>query len=161
MTKVLLPSVCSACLTQVTGMVCYAMLCDAMLCYAMLCCAVLCCAIFTLFSLVLSYVMTVCAVYAMLCSSLLFSTNFVMSFCHVMLCYAMLCLFSHLTHSHTDAIRGVRAARQTLIALRKHGIHTSVGVTTGHAFCGSVGSPTRCEYAVIGDTVRERQTDDQ
>ena len=33
------------------------------------------------------------------------------------------------------------------------GMKTSIGITTGNVFCGSVGSYVRREYAVIGDVV--------
>ena len=37
--------------------------------------------------------------------------------------------------------------------LSKLGMRTSVGITTGNVFCGSIGSYVRREYAVIGDVV--------
>src|SRR5258708_5201120 len=32
-------------------------------------------------------------------------------------------------------------------------VSISIGVTTGTAFVGSVGSGSRCEYSIVGDTV--------
>ena len=38
-------------------------------------------------------------------------------------------------------------------ACRDLGLMCSIGITTGEVFCGNVGSPARCEYAITGDTV--------
>ena len=58
------------------------------------------------------------------------------------------------TASHPDNTRRALCAGaiigQKLSAL---GMETSVGITTGNVFCGSVGSYVRREYAVIGDVV--------
>ena len=35
----------------------------------------------------------------------------------------------------------------------KLGMRCSIGVTTGDAYCGSVGNESRCEYAIVGDCV--------
>jgi hypothetical protein len=37
--------------------------------------------------------------------------------------------------------------------LKELGIANSIGVTTGKAFCGAVGSEERREYAMVGDIV--------
>eukprot|EP00741_Cyanophora_paradoxa_P020965 tig00021319_g20239.t2 len=37
--------------------------------------------------------------------------------------------------------------------LKKFSLGCSIGVTSGRAFCGTVGSPMRMEYAVVGDVV--------
>ncbi|MBA3530331.1 MAG: AAA family ATPase, partial [Ardenticatenales bacterium] len=52
-----------------------------------------------------------------------------------------------------DVIRGVQAALSVQEALHEWGTRTAIGVTSGRAFCGSVGSPTRREYTMIGDVV--------
>ncbi len=52
-----------------------------------------------------------------------------------------------------DPARGVLAAlmiRKELIAL---GVHSSIGVTTGRIFCGSIGNDIRREYTIIGNAV--------
>ena len=57
-----------------------------------------------------------------------------------------------LAHSD-DAARGVLAAQSMLMAMRKLNKRCAIGVTTGRAFCGSVGNETRREYTMIGDIV--------
>src|SRR5574341_567086 len=52
-----------------------------------------------------------------------------------------------------DAARGVQAALDMRARLAEIGLTTTIGVTTGKAFCGSVGSATRSEYALVGDVV--------
>ena len=56
-----------------------------------------------------------------------------------------------------DAVRGVSAALDLLAAARQHhpkaAEHISVGVTTGRAWCGAVGSEGRKEYAMVGNIV--------
>jgi len=52
-----------------------------------------------------------------------------------------------------DPARGVMAAlmiRKELISL---GVHSSIGVTTGRIFCGSIGNDIRREYTIIGNAV--------
>lgn len=57
--------------------------------------------------------------------------------------------FSH----EDDPARGLRAALAMQAEINKLGLHSSIGVTTGQTFCGSVGSNIRREYTVMGDTV--------
>lgn len=57
-----------------------------------------------------------------------------------------------LAHNN-DATRGVLAALAICDSLWKLKLHASVGITTGIVFCGVVGSTTRREYSVLGDTV--------
>ena len=58
------------------------------------------------------------------------------------------------TASHPDnARRAVCAAAMISRQLLRLGMKTSIGITTGNVFCGSVGSYVRREYAVIGDVV--------
>jgi len=40
--------------------------------------------------------------------------------------------------------------------LNQMDMKVSIGVTTGDAYCGSVGNETRCEYAIVGDCVNLR-----
>jgi len=52
-----------------------------------------------------------------------------------------------------DAARGAQAALAMQAELAQLGLHSAIGVTTGRAFCGTVGSEERHEYAVVGDVV--------
>ncbi|MBI1880880.1 MAG: AAA family ATPase [Chloroflexi bacterium] len=52
-----------------------------------------------------------------------------------------------------DAARGVKAALDMHAVLQKLGWRCAIGVTTGRAFCGSVGNATRREYTMMGDVV--------
>jgi len=54
---------------------------------------------------------------------------------------------------HDDATRAVLAALAVCDELWDLELQASVGVTTGVVFCGVVGSTTRKEYSVLGDTV--------
>lgn len=58
------------------------------------------------------------------------------------------------TASHPDNTRRALCAGAIIgQKLNELGMETSVGITTGNVFCGSVGSYVRREYAVIGDVV--------
>jgi predicted ATPase/class 3 adenylate cyclase len=52
-----------------------------------------------------------------------------------------------------DAVRGVQAALAMQAALRGMGWRCAIGITTGRAFCGSVGNAARREYTMMGDMV--------
>ena len=52
-----------------------------------------------------------------------------------------------------DAVRGILAALAICARLIDLGLKPSVGVTTGMAFCGIVGTRGRREYSVLGDKV--------
>lgn len=52
-----------------------------------------------------------------------------------------------------DALRGVRAALLCQRVLAEHGERCAIGISTGHAFCGTIGNDTRREYTVLGDVV--------
>lgn len=52
-----------------------------------------------------------------------------------------------------DPIRGVMAAQEISKRLTTLGQPHSIGITTGHVFCGAIGGVRRREYAVIGDTI--------
>jgi len=55
---------------------------------------------------------------------------------------------------HTDdATRAVIACRDMVQVFKKFGLVGRFGVTTGRNYCGLVGSATRMEYTVLGDTV--------
>ena len=59
--------------------------------------------------------------------------------------------------SHADdPNRGVMCGLSICDRLWALGLIASVGITTGVAFCGVVGSTTRKEYTVLGDTVNLR-----
>lgn len=52
-----------------------------------------------------------------------------------------------------DPVRGVLAAITIRKGLQSLGMKCGIGVTTGNAYCGSVGNEIRCEYAIVGDCV--------
>jgi len=53
-----------------------------------------------------------------------------------------------------DALRGVLTAMSIRrVLLHKIGMKCGIGVTSGGAYCGSVGNFVRCEYAIVGDCV--------
>jgi predicted ATPase/class 3 adenylate cyclase len=52
-----------------------------------------------------------------------------------------------------DAVRGVQAGLAMAATLREFGLRSAIGVTTGRAFCGEIGSVRRREYTMIGDVV--------
>jgi predicted ATPase/class 3 adenylate cyclase len=52
-----------------------------------------------------------------------------------------------------DAVRGVQAALAMQTALHDLGWRCAIGITTGRAFCGSVGNAARREYTMMGDMV--------
>ncbi|MBA2245893.1 MAG: AAA family ATPase [Gemmatimonadetes bacterium] len=52
-----------------------------------------------------------------------------------------------------DAVRGVRAAMALQTALQEAGHRTAIGLATGRAFCGAIGSDLRREYTVLGEAV--------
>jgi class 3 adenylate cyclase/tetratricopeptide (TPR) repeat protein len=52
-----------------------------------------------------------------------------------------------------DPARAVLAALSMHTELNARGVRHAIGLATGRVFCGVVGSPARCEYTVMGDTV--------
>jgi class 3 adenylate cyclase len=52
-----------------------------------------------------------------------------------------------------DSARAVKSARLIIDSLTKLGRSASIGITTGQAFCGIVGTRGSREYSVLGDTV--------
>jgi class 3 adenylate cyclase/tetratricopeptide (TPR) repeat protein len=71
----------------------------------------------------------------------------------------LLILFGAPPFAHEDdAPRAVRCALELQAqtgagSLRSLGLQFAIGITTGRVFAGPVGSPTRREYTVMGDTV--------
>jgi class 3 adenylate cyclase/tetratricopeptide (TPR) repeat protein len=52
-----------------------------------------------------------------------------------------------------DPVRAVRAALAAGAALESGGLRSRVGVATGRAYCGAVGSDVHREYVILGDVV--------
>jgi predicted ATPase/class 3 adenylate cyclase len=52
-----------------------------------------------------------------------------------------------------DELRGTLAALAMQARLARLGWRTSIGVTSGRVFCGTIGSDKRCEYTIIGSVV--------
>jgi class 3 adenylate cyclase/tetratricopeptide (TPR) repeat protein len=52
-----------------------------------------------------------------------------------------------------DPVRAVRAALGIRAQLDRRGVRHAIGIATGRAFCGSVGSSLRREYTMIGGVV--------
>jgi len=67
---------------------------------------------------------------------------------------SVLAVFGLPPNSHeSDPERGVRAALEIQQKFGPKRIRSSIGVTTGRAYCGAIGSSIRREYTVIGDIV--------
>jgi adenylate cyclase len=66
-----------------------------------------------------------------------------------------LCVFGAPTSCHDHAARALRAARRIDERLKQAGIDAGIGVSTGEAVAGNVGSTRRLEYTVIGYPVHE------
>ncbi|OQS03754.1 hypothetical protein THRCLA_21073 [Thraustotheca clavata] len=52
-------------------------------------------------------------------------------------------------YHENNALHGIRMA----LYMQEKGVKASIGITSGPAFCGSIGSAVRAEYAVVGDTI--------
>jgi len=66
----------------------------------------------------------------------------------------MLVLFGAPPRAHeNDPERALRCALDLQAAAETQGLELSIGAATGRVFAGPVGSPTRREYTVMGDTV--------
>ncbi len=57
--------------------------------------------------------------------------------------------FSH----EDDALRAALVALEIQRKFSARNLHLSIGITTGRAFCGSIGNSVRREYTLIGQTV--------
>ncbi len=67
---------------------------------------------------------------------------------------ALVVAFGLPPHAHEDdAARGVLAALEMRQQLIEHAFPCSIGITSGRAFCGTVGGATRREYTLIGASV--------
>src|SRR5205823_14159760 len=49
-----------------------------------------------------------------------------------------------------DPARAIGAAQTMQMRLRRMGVHSAIGITTGQAFCGVVGTARRREYTMNG-----------
>jgi len=66
----------------------------------------------------------------------------------------LIALFGAPPHAHEDdPERALRCAMDLQAMAESQGLQLAVGVTTGRVFSGPVGSDTRREYTVMGDTV--------
>jgi predicted ATPase/class 3 adenylate cyclase len=66
----------------------------------------------------------------------------------------LLALFGAPPHAHEDdPERALRCALDLLALASAQGVQLAIGATTGRVFAGPVGSTTRREYTVMGDTV--------
>lgn len=70
-------------------------------------------------------------------------------------CVLIACLGVPLHMHEDDPVRGTNIAVTLWQALRDSGINVSIGVSSGSAFCGCIGTRYRREYCVAGDTVCE------
>jgi len=52
-----------------------------------------------------------------------------------------------------DPLRGIQAGMALRDELKKLGIHSSIGITTGRVFCGLVGNDVRRVYTFLGNSV--------
>jgi hypothetical protein len=55
--------------------------------------------------------------------------------------------------NYDDAAAAIEAAKSIIVQLREAKMNAGIGITSGKAYCGLVGSPTRHEYAVMGPSV--------
>eukprot|EP01038_Epipyxis_sp_PR26KG_P013098 gene13098-17555_t len=52
--------------------------------------------------------------------------------------------------NYDNASAAIECAKSIIFNLQKSGMNASIGITSGKAYCGFVGSPKRHEYAVMG-----------
>lgn len=57
------------------------------------------------------------------------------------------------SHFADDSVRAIITAKAMLQSIKAQGVVGSVGISTGNAWCGFLGSPSRREYAVMGNVV--------
>lgn len=55
--------------------------------------------------------------------------------------------------NYDDAAAAIEAAKSIIVQLRDAKMQAGIGITSGKAYCGLVGSPIRHEYAVMGPSV--------
>jgi class 3 adenylate cyclase len=65
----------------------------------------------------------------------------------------LLILFGAPRAHEDDEIRALLCAQSLIAAARETGFSLRMGLNSGRAFCGIVGSLQRCEYTVMGDAV--------
>jgi hypothetical protein len=67
---------------------------------------------------------------------------------------SVLAFFGTPPDAHSDdPLRGVLSAGEILERLGQMGVEATIGVTTGRAFCGIVGTPDRRTFLVVGDAI--------
>lgn len=67
---------------------------------------------------------------------------------------SLLAVFGLPPLSHNDdPLRGLLAAMEIRDVLKERGWQYAIGVTSGRAFCGSIGNERRREYTIMGDIV--------
>ena len=66
-------------------------------------------------------------------------------------CIGTFGLSSSVTKNNCSA--GINCARNIMLELNKIGVKSSIGVTYDRAYCGLIGSASRCEYTVMGKSI--------
>ena len=66
-------------------------------------------------------------------------------------CIGTFGLSSSVTKNNCSA--GINCARNIMLELNKIGVKSSIGVTFDRAYCGLIGSVSRCEYTVMGKSI--------
>lgn len=58
--------------------------------------------------------------------------------------------YPHISHDN-DAVRAVSFGLEIKERLKELSIDFAIGIASGNAFCGTIGSKTRHEYSIVGD----------